>query len=329
MNIVALLRRHWVLTAVVLIVIIVGLIVLWRREGKGNPGFRIEKVERGNIEIRILSTGIVQPENRLEIKSPVSGRIETVNVKEGDVVKKGQLLLVMSSSERAALLDAARMRGADELARWEDFYKPASILAPIDGTIILRSFEPGQTVTPSDVIFVMSDRLSIEAQVDETDIGKIHPGQLAQVVLDAYPSNVIPAYVDRIAYEAKTVNNVTTYTAYVIPEEIPDFLRSGMTANVSFLLELKQDVLVVPNESVKTESGKSYVILERTNGVAESPVGREIETGDTDGKYTEVLSGLEEGELIEVPVLKLDVGGPGGVNPFSPFSRRKQDTKSK
>src|SRR3989304_9636454 len=81
-----------------------------------NPG-------RGNIEVFITTPGTVQPQNRLEMKPPISGRIEDILVREGDHVKKGNIVAWMSSTERAALLDAARSRGGETLRQWEEGYK--------------------------------------------------------------------------------------------------------------------------------------------------------------------------------------------------------------
>ena len=79
---------------------------------------------RGNIEVLITTTGTVQPQNRLEMKPPISGRIEEILVREGSNVKKGEVVAWMSSTERAALIDAARSKGGETLQYWEDAYKP-------------------------------------------------------------------------------------------------------------------------------------------------------------------------------------------------------------
>ena len=101
----------------------------------------------------------------------------------------------------------------------------------------------------------MSDRLTVKAQVDETDIAEIHLKQRAEIVLDAYPDRAIPARVDQIAYEAKTVNNVTTYIVDVLPDKTPSFMRSGMTANVTFLTADKKGVLLVPAQRASDQGG--------------------------------------------------------------------------
>lgn len=298
---------------------------LWKKRNSSNTTFQELQVARGDLQQTILSAGTVQPENRLEIKPPIPGRVEEVLVSEGQQVHKGQILAWMSSTERAALLDAARSKGNSELKKWQEYYRPTPVMAPISGTIILRSVEPGQTFTNNDSIFAISNRLTVKAQVDETDMAQIKLGLLADIILDAYPDIKTPGKVDHIAFEAKTVNNVTTYLVDVLPELIPDFMRSGMTANVTFHLGSKIGVLLVANEAIKYQGDKIIVLVPSLKG---KPEEREIKTGLTNGNLTEVLSGLEEKDKVLVPQLisqgsDKDKGG----GPFS--SLRRASGKSK
>ena len=273
-------------------------------------------VERSDITISILSTGTVQPENRLEIKPPIAGRVEDVLVKEGDRVEKGQILAWMSSTERAALLDAARSEGRNEVKKWEQLYRPTPVIAPIPGTIILKSVEAGQSFNNTDPILVMSDRLSVKAQVDETDLAKIKLNQDAWVVLDAYSQDKISAKVNRIAYEATTVNNVTTYLIDVMPSETPEYMRSGMTANITFLIESKKAVLTIPVRALNSENSE-VLVLDKSGKM----VSKKITTGLSDGRVIEVLEGLDENQKIFA--LQIDLQSTsGGTNPFSPTRKR-------
>ena len=286
--------------------------------------FQQVPVRRGDLQVTVQATGVVQPQNRLEIKPPIAGRVEEVLVKEGELVQKGKILAWMSSTERAALLDAARAKGPESLAHWEEIYKPAPLIAPLDGTIIGRNVEPGQTVTAQDAVFVLSDRLVILAQVDETDIGQIRLKQRAQLTLDAYPDEKIPASVDQIAYEAKTVNNVTIYEVDVLPEKVPEVMRSGMTANVTFVTEQKQGVLRVPSEAVRREEGRTTVQLPGRTGPGRPEI-KAVETGATDGKWVEVISGLSEGDSVLVRSKRGLPARKNLKNPFTPnFQRRSK-----
>jgi macrolide-specific efflux system membrane fusion protein len=258
------------------------------------PEYKESQIKKSSITLKILATGTVQPENRLQIKSSIAGRAEQVLVKEGQRVGRGQVLAWISSTERSVLLDSARAGGAEELKKWEDVYKPTPVIAPLGGTIILRSIEPGQTFSTSDVLFAMADRLTVKAQVDETDLSQIHVGQKAQITLDAYLDKNLDAKVSQVAYEAKTINNVTTYTIDVLPTEKIEFLRSGMTANVTFFGETKEDILVIPNEFIKYEGGKPDIQVK----TEKKPESREVKLGITDGKITEILSGLDEKDIV-------------------------------
>jgi macrolide-specific efflux system membrane fusion protein len=312
-------KKKWILIAVAVLVVALLLILHFRKKNKLAVSYREVPVTRTSFDVTILSTGVVQPENRLEIKPPIAGRAEEVLVKEGDRVRKGQILAWMSSTERAALLDAARAKGADEVKRWQELYKATPILAPISGMIIQRNIESGQTFTNSDAVLVMSDRLTVKAQVDETDISQVHVGQNAGIILDAYPNNTLKAHVDQIAFDATTVNNVTTYVVDVLPEETPDYMRSGMTANVSFLVASLNDVLAIPTEAIKVRGNERYVLMSSPDG--RRPVEKNITVGQSDGKLTEIKSGLNEGDQVLIAELSLDAS-QRATNPFFPSRSR-------
>lgn len=292
-----------------------GLIYFSKEE---NSPVREIRVEKGDLELTILSTGDVKPETRLDLKPPLAGRADSVLVREGDDVNAGQVLVWLSSSERAALLDVARGQSEADVKRWEQLYRPIPVVAPLAGTIILRSVEPGQTVGTGDTIIAMSDRLLVKAPVDETDLAQIKLKQRARVVLDAYPKQVLDGTVHKISYEAKSTNNVMTYIIDVVLDVPPDFLRSGMTANVTFISETRDDVLIVPNEAIRYQNGNPSVTVKE----GRSSVERLVKLGLTDGKSSEVLEGLREGEVVLAPTVTLQEGAAGSRNsPFSPGGR--------
>lgn len=279
-------------------------------------------IKKGAIQVTILATGTVQPENRLEIKPPVAGRIEKILVEEGDQVRKGQVLAWMSSTERAALIDSARSQGEEELKRWEEIYKTTPVIAPISGTIIKKNIENGQTFTTSDAVLVMSNRLTIKAQVDETDLAQIQKDQKCEVRLDSYPNEKIDSKVERIAYEAKTVNNVTTYVIDVLPLKTPDFMRSGMTANITFYVKNKENILVIPTEYIVYEDGKPFALVKQTTGEYQKV---SIKTGESEGKQTEILSGVNDGDTI---ALKTVEKAEQKSSPFMPIRQNKKNGNS-
>lgn len=313
-------KKIIITSGVILLLAIVASLWWWQRDRNAAPTYREVTATRGKIELTVQSTGTVRPRNRIEIKPPLAGRAEEVVVREGQGVKKGQVLLWMSSSERAALIDAARARGPEEVKRWEEFYRATPVVAPIAGTVIQRTVEPGQSFAATDALLVIADRLLVEAQVDETDIAKIRVKLPARIQLDAYPEDIVPASVGAVAYEAKTVNNVTTYTVDVLPSKVPPSMRSGMTATVIFVLVAKENVLQVPSHALRDKDGRKSVLVPDAKGAAREQV---VETGLSDGRQTEILSGLAEGDKLLIPQVRRDSKG-AGRSPFSPGGRPRE-----
>jgi macrolide-specific efflux system membrane fusion protein len=286
------------------------------------------KVERGDLVLGVQSTGNVQPQNRVAIRPPMSGRVDQVLVHEGDWVKRGQTLAWMSSADRATLLDAARAKGDDELKRWEELYRATPLIAPISGTVISRAAEPGQNIAPSDSPLVISDRLIVKAQVDETDVAKVKLGQKVRVTLDAYAGESVDAVVDHVAYEARTVSNVTIYDVDVLPRKVPPFMRSGMTANLLFITDFRPRALFVPSEAVQSEASSPYVYvpsaLSASARAAAEPVTRAVKLGLNEGTRTEILSGLKEGETLMLKAAGLPSADSMGKNPLGVSFRGKK-----
>nr|HNI58129.1 HlyD family efflux transporter periplasmic adaptor subunit [Elusimicrobiota bacterium] len=253
--------------------------------------------ERAQAEADLAQAQLVSPLNRVEIKPPIAGRIEDIRVAEGSRVEKAQVLAWMSTTDRAAILDAARAQGPEALKRWDDVYRPTPIAAPLAGEIILKNIVVGQTVDQSSVLFALSDRLIVLAQVDEVDIGRVTEGLPARITLDAYPQLSIPGRVFNILHEGKNVSNVITYGVKVAPEKTPPFFRSQMTANVSFVLQRKESALLVPAAAVQDRNGVKQVLVPGADG---KPSAREVTTGLENGESVEILTGVNEGDSVLV-----------------------------
>ncbi len=300
------------------------LILIKGRSSRGpDSSVKESRPSKGDIRITVSTTGTIYPRNRLEIKPSVAGRIEKMLVAEGDYVKTGQILAVMSSTDRAALIDAARLQGGDSLKYWQEAYKPIPIVAPLSGTVIVRSVEPGQTVTTSSVIVVISDRLIVKAQVDETDISRVSVGQSADTTLDSHPEIVTHGKVTHIYYESTTSNNVTIYYVEITPDSIPAEFRSGMSATIEIIRKERKNVLMIPKDSVIAEGQRSYVMLKPLKG--DMPEKREIKTGlSNDGSF-EVISGITADDVIlEFTQKPAAQGSDGKRNPFMPQPPRRK-----
>lgn len=214
-----------------------------------------------------------------------------------------------------------------------------TIRSPIDGIVIARNVDVGQTVAASfssPTLFLIANDLSkmqVEANVDEADIGKIKEGQKVTFIVDAYPEETFYGKVIQIRLSAQTVQNVVTYNV-IMRVDNPDLkLKPGMTANVTFLVGDKKDVLKIPNSALRFKPLRDISFEGRRTDntvwlISSSKLQLvKIKAGITDGIFTEVVSGtLKEGDEVVVGILKKDnnkseAKSPLGIGPRGIRSR--------
>ena len=253
---------------------------------------------KGSFTIKTQAIGIVEPENRVLVTPSVNGRAEEVLFREGDLMKKGQILSWISSSERTALLDSLKMKEStpEEKKMVEEAYNLTPVVSPINGMVIKRAVEPGQSVSAAKEIAVLSDRLIIKTYVDETDIGSVKEGQKAEFYLDSFPKDKYEGHVLSIARESILKENVTVYEVKILPSKNIPVLRSGMTADVRVITDIKPKVLYLPKKSITYKDGDAFVTLkdDKSGKVTE----KKVETGATNEKTIEILSGLSEKDTV-------------------------------
>ena len=280
-----------------------------------------------NMSKTIDTTGEVEPLNRVEITPSSSGRVEEILVKEGDKILVGQTLALMSSQDRVAIMDAARSMNETEYEYWKDAYKAIKIISPLDGTIILKNIVKGQTVGASTVLFAMSDRLIITANVDESDIGRVKVGQKVEIILDAYPQDVVKGRVFQILDEGKNVSNVIIYKIKIMSRRLPSFFKSKMTANIKIYLAHGKSIIVVPSRSISVDKDGDAIVITGFNNKA--PLYTKIKTGNNFNGKTEIIEGLEDGDLIWYEDKKyVPQKSASSKNPFMP-KRPGRNKKSK
>jgi HlyD family secretion protein len=179
-------------------------------------------------------------------------------------------------------------------------------LSPIAGVIASVSTQEGETVAaglqaPTFVTIIDLSRLQVDALVDETDIGRVKVGQPATFTVDSFPDEEFTGGVTAIYPKAILDQNVVDYDTVVTITDPRGLLRPDMTANVTIAVATRENVLAVPNRAVKREEGGKAVYAVAPDG---SFTRRSVRTGWKDSDYTEVLSGLREGERVlvgEVP----------------------------
>jgi HlyD family secretion protein len=226
-----------------------------------------------------------------------------------------------------------------------------TITSPIDGVVISRSVDVGQTVAASlqaPIIFAIANdltKMQIDANVAEADVGVVKIDQNVDFTVDAFPMQTFHGKVVQVRNAPITVQNVVTYDT-VIGVSNPDLkLKPGMTANVSIVIEHKDDVLQIKNAALRyrppnatpverTKAGTSRMGrpaegrsggvpegTERTVYVLPSGAGRphaaQIKTGISDGILTEVVEGLKEGDRVVTAEFGSAMAAPSpGTNPF-------------
>jgi len=194
--------------------------------------------------------------------------------------------------------------------------KYTKILSPVNGTVISRNIDIGQTVAASfqtPTLFTIAQdltKMQIDTSVDEADIGNVKAGQKAVFTVDAYPESPFTGKVSVVRNAPITVSNVVTYNAVIVVDNTGLKLKPGMTANVSIETESRQSVLRIPNAALRFKPATSAATTDqkgakgpRGSGVwileNNQPKNVKITTGISDGNYTEVTtSELTEGQLI-------------------------------
>jgi HlyD family secretion protein len=211
----------------------------------------------------------------------------------------------------------------------------ASITSPIDGIVLTRAVEPGQTVAASlqvATLFKIAQdlrQMQLKVDVDEADVGQVKDGQQATFTVDAYPNRTYAADVIRVAYGSTTTADVVSYGTLLAVKNDDLSLRPGMTASAEIAAAAVKGAWLVPNAALRftpttasTETGRGFVgslmpgppparrpqqAATRSNDIVQQlwvlrngiPVGVPVTVGMTDGRSTEILSGnLDEGTQV-------------------------------
>jgi len=179
------------------------------------------------------------------------------------------------------------------------------IYAPISGYVSAVSTQLGETVVSglsAAILITIIDpsKLEMWIYVDETDIGRTTPGRKIEYWVDTFRDKRFYGKIDMIYPQPEIKDNIVYYLAIVkIAPEDTVFLRPEMTTHVRIIVEEKTDVLVIPNNAVRFEEGKTIVYLKGRDKTE----AKQVTLGIRDDRFTEVVKGLEEGETIVVPVV--------------------------
>ena len=183
----------------------------------------------------------------------------------------------------------------------------ATIVSPMDGVILEKMVTEGSIIVSSqasfgagnDLVVLIGDlsRMKIKALVDETDIGQVKVGQKATITVDAYEGEEFEASVVKINPMGNVSSTVTSFEVEMDIDNPDDMLLPNLTAYVDIITDEVKDILRVPDRGILRSSGKDYVFVVDDNDIISQ---REVEIGETDYEYTEIKSGLTEGERVLV-----------------------------
>jgi len=259
--------------------------------------FQSYEVTRMNLVQSVEANGSVEMKNNVAVFAPTTGRMEKVLIKEGDHVRKGQRLAVMSSSTRSTLLDMAAAKGKEEKKYWKEQILPTTIFSPVSGQVLTISTEAGERIRSS--VMMISTGMLIRANVDETDLPSVFKEQPAKIVFDISDSEHIMGKVIDIARRSKTVNNVNVYVIETTWEEeelqkLSFDMRIGMSVTLLLEVSRKENADALPVTAVNGRSNTSIQAFDKNL----NPI--ELKIGDIYGEFVEVLEGASESQTIKV-----------------------------
>ncbi len=217
-----------------------------------------------------------------------------------------------ASEERIAIAQAQVEQAKISLEEAQDSLANAELVAPFDGVVTAVFVEVGEYASGPAVDVMDAQSMEVVLHVDEVDIGGIFVGQQAVITLESWPDEELEAEVVSIAPQATTAE-VVTYEVHLRIDAGDLALRSGMTANAELVTAQREGVLLVPNRAITADRTNGTYTVNRIEGNTVSQI--EVSLGLRDNSYTEIRSGLEEGDRVIIgeyqEILDFTQGPPG------------------
>lgn len=243
------------------------------------------------------------------LTAQAAGTVTSINVQEGSEVAKEDIILGLSGDDLTESIQSASesLRSAEiSMQNLQDAMNNYTITAPISGTIIEKDAKVGDAVKAGDTLCIVYDLsyLEMSINVDELQISSISVGQKVQITADAVPDKTYVGTVTRVSMKGASNGGTTTYPVTIRIDDT-DGLRPGMNANAEIVVAQAKNALVVPNAAVVRGS---YVLVTKDSPSAanadtamEAPEGFvyvPVKTGVSDDDYTQIVSGIQEGDTI-------------------------------
>jgi len=238
----------------------------------------------------------------------------------------------------------------EEVQRAQTNLGYATITSPIDGVVLSKSVEEGQTVASSfstPELFVIAQDLTnmrVIADIDEADIGGVLEGQRVSFTVDAFPDDSFEGHVTQVRQQATTESNVVTYEVVISAPNNDLKLKPGLTANVTIFTLEKNGVLAVPAKALRLPPNEAILTEDQTIEDVEAPVkvwtkegnvfkAHAVTVGTTNGMLTEITGGISEGTEV-LTDFNLSSGDEGPAeqqaqNPFMPRPKNNNKNQKK
>jgi len=283
--------RRVTISLIAIFVLVIVYKVLASIFGWGGPQYKTVALEEGPLAVTISASGTLNPVKSVQVGTQVSGMVQEIYVDFNDVVKKSQVIARIDPREWQARFEQAEAnyilakRNHDNNQRLieKNFISPSAldqtlsayksakasltmakkalddtvIRSPVDGVVVKRSVERGQTVAASlqaPELFIIAQDLAdmqVETAIDESDVGRIAEGMTATFTVDAFPGKVFQSKVKQVRKAPINVQNVITYTVLLSAQNTDLKLLPGMTANTSIITEQKEKVLRISNAALR------------------------------------------------------------------------------
>jgi HlyD family secretion protein len=283
--------RRVTISLIAIFVLVIVYKVLASIFGWGGPQYKTVALEEGPLAVTISASGTLNPVKSVQVGTQVSGMVQEIYVDFNDVVKKSQVIARIDPREWQARFEQAEAnyilakRNHDNNQRLieKNFISPSAfdqtlsayksakasltmakkalddtvIRSPVDGVVVKRSVERGQTVAASlqaPELFIIAQDLAdmqVETAIDESDVGRITEGMTATFTVDAFPGKLFQSKVKQVRKAPINVQNVITYTVLLTAQNTDLKLLPGMTANTSIITEQKEKVLRISNAALR------------------------------------------------------------------------------
>jgi HlyD family secretion protein len=265
-------------------------------------GRLVESADKGALDYQSIET----------ILTSASGILKELKVKNGNFVKKGDLIASLYNDtlqNDIATKQSAIERQKNTINDLQEKIKQLTILAPFDGVFstdfankksnVLASYPVGSKIEINTLLGAVAslDYMQLPIQVDELDLPNVRTGMKAAVRVDSITNKVFDGEVNQVSTVGTTTNGVTFFDAVLSVKNTSE-LRYGMTATAEIIIQDKKDIVLLPIEALQQQQGKRYVTLQKADGTKEER--HEIKIGIRNKTDVEVTEGLKEGDQVVV-----------------------------